>query len=63
MTYRDTTARASYLQAPIGQQLLRHYASRDAVRHVTPLIPLRAGDVLRFVQCLFGRADCGHRPA
>jgi len=63
MTYRDTTTRASYLDTPVGEQLLRHYASRDAVRHATPLIPLRAADVLRFVQCLFGREGCGHRPA
>ncbi|MFX5494156.1 hypothetical protein ABTD62_20675 [Acinetobacter baumannii] len=63
MTYRDTDARASYLETPVGQQLLRHYAPRDAVRHATPLIPLRAADLLRFVQCLFGRADGGHRTA
>ncbi|MCD9122719.1 hypothetical protein [Cupriavidus sp. UGS-1] len=63
MTYRDTNARASYLKTPVGQQLLRHYAARDAVRHATPLIPLRIADVLRFVQCLFDRAGCGHRPA
>ena len=25
--------------APIGQQLLSHYARRDAVRHATPLLP------------------------
>lgn len=25
--------------APIGQQLLAHYARRDAVRHATPLLP------------------------
>ncbi|QVQ25188.1 hypothetical protein [Achromobacter deleyi] len=25
--------------APIGQQLLTHYARRDAVRHATPLFP------------------------
>jgi len=25
--------------APIGQQLLAHYARRDAVRHATPLFP------------------------
>ncbi len=25
--------------APIGQQLLAHYAARDAVRHATPLFP------------------------
>ena len=24
---------------PIGQQLLTHYARRDAVRHATPLFP------------------------
>ena len=25
--------------APIGQQLLTHYARRDTVRHATPLFP------------------------
>lgn len=25
--------------APIGQQLLTHFARRDAVRHATPLFP------------------------
>lgn len=25
--------------APIGQQLLVHFAKRDAVRHATPLFP------------------------
>ena len=30
---------ASYLNRPVGAQLLRHYAHRDAVRRATPLLP------------------------
>lgn len=33
------TTRHPLGDAPIGQQLLAHYARRDAVRHATPLLP------------------------
>lgn len=33
------TTRHPLGDAPIGQQLLSHYARRDAVRHATPLFP------------------------
>jgi hypothetical protein len=46
---------AQYFDTPVGAQLLKHYASRDAVRHATPLIPLRHADVVRFIGALFGR--------
>ncbi|WP_172966158.1 hypothetical protein [Cupriavidus pauculus] len=39
---------ASYLERPVGAQLLSHYARRDAVRHATPLVPLRLADVITF---------------
>lgn len=29
----------AYLAKPVGQQLLAHYAQRDAVRHAGPLLP------------------------
>ncbi|HAP26967.1 MAG TPA: hypothetical protein DCR74_15390 [Achromobacter sp.] len=32
--------------APIGQQLLTHYARRDAVRHATPLFPSSWAELL-----------------
>ncbi|CAB3886084.1 hypothetical protein ABE599_17005 [Achromobacter mucicolens] len=32
--------------APIGQQLLTHYARRDAVRHATPLFPSSWSELL-----------------
>lgn len=32
--------------APIGQQLLVHYARRDAVRHATPLFPSSWAELL-----------------
>jgi hypothetical protein len=40
MQYGNTmTTRHPLGDAPIGQQLLSHYARRDAVRHATPLFP------------------------
>lgn len=48
-----------YLSQPVGQQLLRHFAARDAVRHATPLLPLlplRLRDIGRFLLALGGRA-------
>jgi len=40
MQYGNTmTNRHPLGDAPIGQQLLAHYARRDAVRHATPLLP------------------------
>jgi hypothetical protein len=40
MQYGNTmTTRHPLGDAPIGQQLLAHYAGRDAVRHATPLFP------------------------
>lgn len=52
---------AKYLRTPVGQQLLEHYAGRDAVRHATPLLPLRLADVTGFARALFGRRSAGHR--
>lgn len=45
-----------YLSQPVGQQLLRHFAARDAVRHASPLMPLRLRDIARFFLALGGRA-------
>lgn len=45
-----------YLSQPVGQQLLRHFATRDAVRHASPLMPLRLRDIGRFIQALGGHA-------
>ncbi|WP_197497597.1 hypothetical protein [Cupriavidus sp. D384] len=42
MNYPD----ASYFDRPVGEQLLSHFARRDAVRHATPLLPLRFADLL-----------------
>lgn len=55
MTHPD----ARYFDTPVGAQLLKHYATRDAVRHATPLIPLRHADVVRFIAALFGRNRTG----
>ncbi|MDQ0140788.1 hypothetical protein [Cupriavidus necator] len=46
----------SYLSQPVGQQLLRHFAARDAVRHASPLVPLRWRDICRFFRALRGAA-------
>ncbi|TWG86025.1 hypothetical protein L602_002200000800 [Cupriavidus gilardii J11] len=54
MNYPDSHPYFAYRGATIGEQLLRHYAARDEVRHATPLIPLRWSDVVRFVRSLFG---------
>lgn len=45
-----------YLSQSVGQQLLHHFAARNAVRHATPLLPLRLRDVGRFLLALGGRA-------
>jgi hypothetical protein len=50
MRYPDSR----YLNTPVGQQLLAHYAGRDQVRHTTKLIPVRFADVVRFVRALGG---------
>jgi len=42
MKYPD----ASYFGRPVGEQLLSHFARRDAVRHATPLLPFRLIDLL-----------------
>ncbi|GJG94516.1 hypothetical protein [Cupriavidus pauculus] len=42
MKYPD----ASYLSRPVGEQLLSHFARRDAVRHATPLLPFRLADLV-----------------
>jgi len=42
MQYPD----ASYFDRPVGEQLLSHFARRDAVRHATPLLPFRFTDLL-----------------
>ncbi|MGO4329740.1 hypothetical protein AB4Z48_06410 [Cupriavidus sp. 2TAF22] len=31
----------SYFRQSVGEQLLAHYARRDAVRHCTPLLPIQ----------------------
>ncbi len=31
----------AYFRQSVGEQLLAHYAKRDAVRHRTPLLPVR----------------------
>ncbi|CAG2150530.1 hypothetical protein LMG26411_03772 [Cupriavidus numazuensis] len=49
-----------YLSQPVGQQLLRYYAARDAVRHATPLVPLRLRDIGRFFLALSGHAPRRH---
>jgi hypothetical protein len=40
----------SYFNQPVGEQLLQHYARRDAVRHATPLLPFRFGALFSFLQ-------------
>ncbi|WP_209806745.1 hypothetical protein [Cupriavidus sp. AcVe19-6a] len=45
-----------YLSQPVGEQLLRHFAARHAVRHASPLVPLRLRDIGRFLLALRGRA-------
>lgn len=42
----------AYLAKPVGQQLLAHYAQRDAVRHAGPLLPFS----LSFLRNGFGFA-------
>lgn len=42
MKYPD----ASYFGRPVGEQLLSHFARRDAVRHATPLLPFRLADLV-----------------
>ncbi|MFJ5381247.1 hypothetical protein ACIPID_06220 [Cupriavidus sp. CER94] len=54
MNYPD----ASYLDRPVGEQLLSHFARRDAVRHASPLLPLRLADLL----ALF-RGNASHHKA
>ncbi|CAG9187418.1 hypothetical protein LMG23994_06863 [Cupriavidus pinatubonensis] len=49
-----------YLSQPVGQQLLRYYAARDAVRHATPLVPLKLRDIGRFFLALSGHAQRRH---
>jgi hypothetical protein len=49
-----------YLSQPVGQQLLRYYAARDAVRHATPLLPLRLRDIGRFFLALAGHTPRRH---
>ena len=46
MNYPD----ASYLDRPVGEQLLSHFARRDAVRHASPLLPLRFADLLALLR-------------
>lgn len=41
MQYPD----ASYLGRPVGEQLRKHFARRNAVRHATPLLPVRLADL------------------
>lgn len=45
---------ASYLNTPVGEQLLQHYASRDQIRHATQLFPLRLADLGNFLRALTG---------
>lgn len=51
-----------YLSQSVGQQLLHHFAARNAVRHDTPLLPLlpllplRLRDIGRVLLALGGRA-------
>lgn len=54
MNYPDSHPYFAYRGATIGEQLLRHYSQRDAVRHATPLIPLRWADLGRFLRQIFG---------
>ncbi|WP_202126864.1 hypothetical protein [Cupriavidus sp. SW-Y-13] len=37
---------ASYFDRPVGEQLLSHFARRDAIRHATPLLPFRFADLV-----------------
>lgn len=54
MNYPDSHPYFAYRGATIGEQLLRHYAARDAVRHATPLVPIRWADIGRFLRAIFG---------
>ena len=42
MNYPD----ASYFDRPVGEQLLTHFARRDAIRRATPLLPFRFADLV-----------------
>ena len=63
MQYPDSHPYFQYRNTPVGEQLLRHYAARDAVRHSTPLLPIRLADIGRFVMSLFGRRGQDTRTA
>jgi hypothetical protein len=54
---------ASYLNTPVGEQLLQHYASRDRIRHATALFPLRLADLGNFLRELFGASSRNGRLA
>ncbi|TXI81176.1 MAG: hypothetical protein E6Q40_13950 [Cupriavidus sp.] len=53
-TYPRTYPDSQYLDMRVGAQLLKHYARRDAVRHATPLVPVRFADIVRFLRALGG---------
>ncbi|WP_196812933.1 MULTISPECIES: hypothetical protein [Cupriavidus] len=45
----------SYFRQSVGEQLLAHYARRDAVRHSTPLLPIQWSAL----RALFHRSGSG----
>ena len=55
----NNAALDTYLAKPVGQQLLVHYARRDAVRHAGPLLPFSLSFLRRgfgFTRTMDGKA-------
>jgi hypothetical protein len=48
---------ASYFDRPVGEQLLSHFARRDAVRHATPLLPFRFADLFALFRSTTARRN------
>jgi hypothetical protein len=48
---------ASYFDRPVGEQLLSHFARRDAIRHATPLLPFRFADLFALFRSTTARRN------
>ncbi len=46
MNYSNDT----YHRDPVGKQLLRYMANRDAVRHATPLLPFSFSELVTWLR-------------
>lgn len=47
----------AYYRDPIGKQLLRHMANRNAVRHATPLLPFSFSELVSWFRHLGARPE------